>query len=55
MVVAQAPSLWRQLRRHEVAVDEVAVDGAAVDGAAVAQTRSMDLTLISTVLLFALS
>ncbi|WP_393098816.1 murein biosynthesis integral membrane protein MurJ [Streptomyces sp. LN325] len=59
MVVAQAPSLWRQLRRHEVAVDEVAVDGAAVDGAAVdgaavAQTRSMDLTLISTVLLFAL-
>ncbi|MET8291455.1 lipid II flippase MurJ [Streptomyces sp. NPDC005132] len=44
MVVAQAPSLWRQLRRHEV----------TVDGAAVAQARPMDLTLISTVLLFAL-
>ncbi|MET8412455.1 lipid II flippase MurJ [Streptomyces sp. NPDC005195] len=48
MVVAQAPSLWRQLRRHEVSVDE------AVDGAAVGQARPMDLTLISTVLLFAL-
>lgn len=44
MVVAQAPSLWRQLRRHET----------AADGAAVAEARPMDLTLVSTVLLFAL-
>ncbi|WP_329322656.1 MULTISPECIES: murein biosynthesis integral membrane protein MurJ [unclassified Streptomyces] len=44
MVVAQAPSLWRQLRHHEV----------SADGSAVAEARPMDLTLISTVLLFAL-
>ncbi|MGW0797343.1 murein biosynthesis integral membrane protein MurJ [Streptomyces sp. NPDC002692] len=44
MVVAQAPSLWRQLRHHEV----------SADGSAVAEVRPMDLTLISTVLLFAL-
>ncbi|MER7678823.1 lipid II flippase MurJ [Streptomyces sp. NPDC096934] len=44
MVVAQAPSLWRQLRHHEV----------SAHGSAVAEARPMDLTLISTVLLFAL-
>ncbi|MET9405382.1 lipid II flippase MurJ [Streptomyces sp. NPDC002935] len=44
MVVAQGPSLWRQLRRGQAANDALAGEPA----------RPMDLTLISTVLLFAL-
>ncbi|KAB1986225.1 murein biosynthesis integral membrane protein MurJ [Streptomyces triticiradicis] len=44
MVVAQAPSLWRQLRRGEASA------GAPADEPA----RPMDLTLVGTVLLFAL-
>ncbi|MFH8390831.1 murein biosynthesis integral membrane protein MurJ [Streptomyces sp. NPDC018036] len=44
MVVAQAPSLWRQLRRGQPATGDL--DGEPA--------RPMDLTLIGTVLLFAL-
>ncbi|MFF3447334.1 murein biosynthesis integral membrane protein MurJ [Streptomyces sp. NPDC002667] len=44
MVVAQAPSLWRQLRRGEPATGDLGGEPA----------RPMDLTLIGTVLLFAL-
>ncbi|MFE9765468.1 murein biosynthesis integral membrane protein MurJ [Streptomyces sp. NPDC005808] len=45
MVAAQAPSLWRQLRRKQVA---------AADLGAVEEARPMDLSLVTTVLLFAL-
>ncbi|MFD5629325.1 murein biosynthesis integral membrane protein MurJ [Streptomyces sp. NPDC127072] len=45
MVAAQAPSLWRQLRRKELAADDVRVEE---------PRPPMDLSLVSTVLLFAL-
>ncbi|MFC9845260.1 murein biosynthesis integral membrane protein MurJ [Streptomyces sp. NPDC060223] len=45
MVAAQAPSLWRQLRRKQVAAEDLG---------AVEEARPMDLSLVTTVLLFAL-
>ncbi|WP_326723013.1 murein biosynthesis protein MurJ [Streptomyces sp. NBC_00243] len=44
MVAAQAPSVWRQLRRKKVTEDAGGVEAA----------RPMDLSLVTTVLLFAL-
>ncbi len=54
MVGAQLPSLWRQLRAGRAPGDDLAAMARAGDAGGDAQVRPVDLTLITTVLLFAL-
>ncbi len=54
MVGAQLPSLWRQLRAGKAPGDDLAAMARAGDAGGDAQVRPVDLTLITTVLLFAL-
>ncbi|MEU1201077.1 lipid II flippase MurJ [Streptomyces sp. NPDC005813] len=54
MVGAQLPSLWRQLRAGKAPGDDLAAMARTVDTGDGTQARPVDLTLITTVLLFAL-
>ncbi|WP_426681220.1 murein biosynthesis integral membrane protein MurJ [Streptomyces krungchingensis] len=54
MVGAQLPSLWRQLRAGKAPGDDLAAMARTDDAGGGAQVRPVDLTLITTVLLFAL-